>query len=114
HILRLHRSCLSHILPRAHPHHLSLHDALPISNTISPSAASTRILEPGPNSPARIFSASGFSRRFCTARLSGRAPNTGSKPASPRSEEHTSELQSRFDLVCRLMLEKRHLHVIKR
>src|SRR5699024_9266883 len=24
----------------------------------------------------------------------------------PRSEEHTSELQSRFDLVCRLLLEK--------
>src|SRR5699024_12741086 len=24
-----------------------------------------------------------------------------------RSEEHTSELQSRFDLVCRLLLEKR-------
>src|SRR5437868_7734945 len=30
------------------------------------------------------------------------------RPASPeveRSEEHTSELQSRFDLVCRLLLE---------
>src|SRR5699024_11772605 len=26
---------------------------------------------------------------------------------SARSEEHTSELQSRFDLVCRLLLEKR-------
>src|SRR5699024_12642608 len=26
-----------------------------------------------------------------------------------RSEEHTSELQSRFDLVCRLLLEKRIL-----
>src|SRR5207249_8983908 len=26
-------------------------------------------------------------------------------PAIPRSEEHTSELQSRFDLVCRLLLE---------
>src|SRR5699024_11910529 len=26
--------------------------------------------------------------------------------ATPRSEEHTSELQSRFDLVCRLLLEK--------
>src|SRR5437868_10459305 len=26
--------------------------------------------------------------------------------ALPRSEEHTSELQSRFDLVCRLLLEK--------
>src|SRR5207249_10205014 len=27
--------------------------------------------------------------------------------ADPRSEEHTSELQSRFDLVCRLLLEKK-------
>src|SRR5699024_11282111 len=28
-----------------------------------------------------------------------------------RSEEHTSELQSRFDLVCRLLLEKKkHAH----
>src|SRR5699024_12057506 len=28
--------------------------------------------------------------------------------ARPRSEEHTSELQSRFDLVCRLLLEKKN------
>src|SRR5699024_12396361 len=28
----------------------------------------------------------------------------------PRSEEHTSELQSRFDLVCRLLLEKKKQH----
>src|SRR5699024_11619400 len=28
-------------------------------------------------------------------------------PARHRSEEHTSELQSRFDLVCRLLLEKK-------
>src|SRR5438105_12457798 len=27
--------------------------------------------------------------------------------AAPRSEEHTSELQSRVDLVCRLLLEKK-------
>src|SRR5699024_11319601 len=27
-----------------------------------------------------------------------------------RSEEHTSELQSRFDLVCRLLLDKKILH----
>src|SRR5690349_23192617 len=27
--------------------------------------------------------------------------------AAPRSEEHTSELQSRRDLVCRLLLEKK-------
>src|SRR5207249_10532087 len=28
-------------------------------------------------------------------------------PTPGRSEEHTSELQSRFDLVCRLLLEKK-------
>src|SRR5438105_11814429 len=32
----------------------------------------------------------------------------GATPAAPRrSEEHTSELQSRVDLVCRLLLEKK-------
>src|SRR5437868_6187335 len=45
--------------------------------------------------------------------LTGRIAIMGSRSgwaritaASPRSEEHTSELQSRFDLVCRLLLEK--------
>src|SRR5689334_23536587 len=28
---------------------------------------------------------------------------------SPRSEEHTSELQSQFHLVCRLLLEKKNI-----
>src|SRR5699024_11359609 len=31
-----------------------------------------------------------------------------------RSEEHTSELQSRFDLVCRLLLEKKKCHIFYR
>src|SRR5688572_31120014 len=31
----------------------------------------------------------------------------GSKPCQPRSEEHTSELQSQSNLVCRLLLEKK-------
>src|SRR5699024_12018720 len=31
----------------------------------------------------------------------------GESVAQQRSEEHTSELQSRFDLVCRLLLEKK-------
>src|SRR5699024_11838664 len=31
--------------------------------------------------------------------------------AGARSEEHTSELQSRFDLVCRLLLEKKKKQV---
>src|SRR5438874_10550057 len=33
--------------------------------------------------------------------------------SSTRSEEHTSELQSRRDLVCRLLLEKKKKHNIK-
>src|SRR5207249_11265767 len=45
-----------------------------------------------------------------SSRRTGGAP--ASSPAAgtracPRSEEHTSELQSRFDLVCRLLLEKK-------
>src|SRR6266705_4912469 len=37
-----------------------------------------------------------------------RAPARRSQPEhSPRSEEHTSELQSPYDLVCRLLLEKK-------
>src|SRR5215207_10541195 len=62
---------------------LSLHDALPIS---------TR--------------SSGTRRRFgCAAGAAG--ASTGSVAADLRSEEHTSELQSRVDLVCRLLLEKK-------
>src|SRR5438874_9705677 len=42
-------------------------------------------------------------RRAPQARPAGRAP----RAQSARSEEHTSELQSRRDLVCRLLLEKK-------
>src|SRR5206468_9547349 len=58
-----------------------------------------------------------------------RVPNAAAKSSSPihspsrsrdktrqrlevRSEEHTSELQSRSDLVCRLLLEKKKLTLI--
>jgi pimeloyl-ACP methyl ester carboxylesterase len=44
------------------------------SSTISPSAASTRTVSPGPNRPSRIASASGSTSRFWITRLSGRAP----------------------------------------
>src|SRR5438132_8951523 len=33
--------------------------------------------------------------------------------SSPRSEEHTSELQSHSDLVCRLLLEKKKIGVYR-
>src|SRR5699024_12280626 len=35
-------------------------------------------------------------------------PTMSGQTARLRSEEHTSELQSRFDLVCRLLLEKKN------
>src|SRR5690625_6487285 len=41
-----------------------------------------------------------------------RWPSTAAAPAA-RSEEHTSELQSRGHLVCRLLLEKKKKHKIK-
>src|SRR5437867_5560504 len=41
------------------------------------------------------------------------APDSSSdvRTAFPRSEEHTSELQSPYDLVCRLLLEKKKTNV---
>src|SRR5690606_41242379 len=38
----------------------------------------------------------------------GRSTGRGRAGAGPRSEEHTSELQSRENLVCRLLLEKKN------
>src|SRR2546429_1274061 len=50
-------------------------------------------------------------RRHRTWRLSQEYPDGAGKPRSMaarhRSEEHTSELQSRLHLVCRLLLEKK-------
>src|SRR5690554_7390805 len=42
----------------------------------------------------------------------GDGPHRGvdAAPGCPRSEEHTSELQSRPHLVCRLLLEKKKLN----
>src|SRR5690606_39913723 len=70
---------------------LSLHDALPICHR-------------GGRAPAARQPRSGPGRERCAARVADRA--RGPRPR-PRSEEHTSELQSRENLVCRLLLEKK-------
>src|SRR2546428_6099366 len=46
------------------------------------------------------------SRQSVRSRLGRRSPSEV-LPRPIRSEEHTSELQSRSDLVCRLLLEKK-------
>src|SRR5207249_5637216 len=50
-----------------------------------------------------------FWRRERSANVHARLHRLDDAPrAQIRSEEHTSELQSRFDLVCRLLLEKKN------
>src|SRR3712207_6996528 len=83
---------------------LPLHDALPIS------AASTRSAARPP--PPR--SSASPRTRPCSwpSRPSRASPAaTASRTSRPprRSEEHTSELQSRQYLVCRLLLEKKKI-----
>src|SRR5207248_6864321 len=91
---------------------LSLHDALPISGRagnelehaarVRPSDAGVARHEPlaiveGELEPVRVGGAP-LRHRIEAAALLHR---------KPRSEEHTSELQSPYDLVCRLLLEKK-------
>src|SRR5438874_3250980 len=60
-------------------------------------------------SPKHWHQAIDNSMLHCRLRLRG-IPYDAMKPQAPgllRSEEHTSELQSRRDLVCRLLLEKK-------
>src|SRR5256885_16358471 len=68
---------------------LSLHDALPISNRQR--AGAGRWTQPFGGAPG------GGRGRDCRG--------------SGRSEEHTSELQSPCNLVCRLLLEKKKIHI---
>src|SRR5439155_23464887 len=81
---------------------LSLHDALPIYGT---SARHCRYDRRGcRRSPVR---------RRRRGRRSPRDPQTqSSRPFDARSEEHTSELQSRGHLVCRLLLEKKKVRSV--
>src|SRR3712207_4895282 len=53
--------------------------------------------------PFRVFTGRGAARW----RRPPRPPRASRPPLQPRSEEHTSELQSRQYLVCRLLLEKK-------
>src|SRR5690349_22550533 len=78
---------------------LSLHDALPIfrrgrplDGRVRPAAADAdlRGARPGPAGPGLA---------------GGRAP----RRSASRSEEHTSELQSRRDIVCRLRFGKKNV-----
>src|SRR5207249_5622952 len=105
------------LLPYPQPPHistLSLHDALPIS-LICLIRASIFFLSPCPSTMV-VLSLSIVTRlarpRSVSLTFSSLSPRSSEIACPPvrtamRSEEHTSELQSRFDLVCRLLLEKK-------
>src|SRR3712207_8153688 len=78
---------------------LSLHDALPICRARSCSRARRAPSSCGRSAAARS--------RSCSCGAGCGAGPRASKPSTRRSEEHTSELQSRQYLVCRLLLEKK-------
>src|SRR5690606_41926493 len=80
---------------------LSLHDALPIYTSMK---TACRMPDIGERAPARTLVAV-----RAIAPVAGNPPNSAEPMlATPwRSEEHTSELQSRENLVCRLLLEKK-------
>src|SRR5699024_11945078 len=84
-------------------HTLSLHDALPISSRNNAAARLEHVLQTGEDVGSHTLASSPASTPAPRPSAPG-APDVVDEPE--RSEEHTSELQSRFDLVCRLLLEK--------
>src|SRR5690606_41961725 len=101
---------LSHpVLPSPDPapppiHTLSLHDALPIS----PASTATWAPEPASTPAASVAARTPSPHPSRTAAGCPTATRSPSGSVRTRSEEHTSELQSRENLVCRLLLEKKN------
>src|SRR5699024_12696614 len=85
---------------------LSLHDALPISSQIDNTMEEEM---------REWLKTSRTEKRLTQEEIAKRLGISESyycmieQGERQRSEEHTSELQSRFDLVCRLLLEKKKL-----
>src|SRR5207302_9886929 len=91
---------------------LSLHDALPISRRLISRQAgcATREQTAHPERALERRARSAGIRFRVQARISGQpklARIALTSFGERRSEEHTSELQSRENLVCRLLLEKK-------
>src|SRR5690606_41951041 len=104
--LHLHRS--DHSPPTFYT--LSLHDALPIYGPLD--GVDHSVLAPSNRSCTRrlvirCVGRCSFRRRLRALRSSAQCSHMDRSSTACRSEEHTSELQSRENLVCRLLLEKK-------
>src|SRR5260221_10521584 len=78
---------------------LSLHDALPISSNVPSARANTQ---------PSLWIAASMRASSSDVATTSRASGDAAPIACWRSEEHTTELQSHSDLVCRLLLEKKN------
>src|SRR2546430_12405892 len=87
---------------------LSLHDALPISVTPPPpNRLKTKPPTMAPAMPISIVTMMPPGSRPGMISLA-RPPAINPRTIHARSEEHTSELQSQSNIVCRLLLEKKN------
>src|SRR5690606_40899326 len=92
---------------------LSLHDALPIYSAASdsrptePVMAQALPLSSTVSTAVTMASQAYFLRSGMAWACFSRGSMATIVPETPRSEEHTSELQSRENLVCRLLLEEK-------
>src|SRR5690606_41485399 len=91
---------------------LSLHDALPISLAVSNWAQvnwakAPVLIHPLTGEQLDLRESGGLMDTAIEA-VKDRSLNHFSELALRRSEEHTSELQSRENIVCRLLLEKKN------
>src|SRR5699024_12791549 len=93
---------------------LALHDALPISRGVSCARQAAwhlwlqRAQKAAPRPPQRritMNNTDSFLHRLHLRARERQIVRLLRNQVAARSEEHTSELQSRFDLVCRLLLE---------
>src|SRR5207253_10234328 len=93
-----------------HPPHtppLPLHDALPIFIRMRRGKGKDWLLVKKNDDYAIDADVTDDDRSVASKRRLGNARPRGASPRHARSEEHTSELQSRGHLVCRLLLEKK-------
>src|SRR5688572_31518851 len=84
----------------------------PSTSTLFPYTTLFRSLLPPNGGHTRLPACrQGVENRRATARVRGSGSGAGRVLRSARSEEHTSELQSQSNLVCRLLLEKKNAYV---
>src|SRR3712207_8367989 len=69
--------------------------------------------QPSPSALERVVHEDGVVALGARRQQRDRRPDQLLDPAHIRSEEHTSELQSRQYLVCRLLLEKKKKHTLE-